>query len=60
MLLSAMLNMFKPNAVDTVNVIYNNIWREIMKKLSITKMANIIIDKRKAQKLTQAQLAEMS
>ena len=60
MLLSAMLNMFKPNAVDTVNVIYNNIWREIMKKLSITKMTNTIIDKRKAQKLTQAQLAEMT
>lgn len=60
MLLSAMLNTFKPNAVDTVNVIYNNIWREIMKKLSITKMANTIIDKRKAQKLTQAQLAEMT
>lgn len=60
MLLSAMLNMFKPNAVDTINVIYNNIWREIMKKLSITKMANTIIDKRKAQKLTQAQLAEMT
>lgn len=31
-----------------------------MKKLSITKMANTIIDKRKAQKLTQAQLAEMT
>ena len=60
MLLSAMLSTFKPNAVDTVNVIYNNIWREIMKKLSITKMANTIIDKRKAQKLTQAQLAEMT
>ena len=60
MLLSAMLNTFKPNAVDTVNVIYNNIWREIMKKLSITKMVNTIIDKRKAQKLTQAQLAEMT
>lgn len=60
MLLSAMLNTFKPNAVDTVNVIYNNIWREIMKKLAITKMANTIIDKRKAQKLTQAQLAEMT
>ena len=60
MLLSAMLNTFKPNAVDTINVIYNNIWREIMKKLSITKMANTIIDKRKAQKLTQAQLAEMT
>ena len=60
MLLSAILNTFKPNAVDTVNVIYNNIWREIMKKLSITKMANTIIDKRKAQKLTQAQLAEMT
>ena len=31
-----------------------------MKKLSITKMTNTIIDKRKAQKLTQAQLAEMT
>ena len=60
MLLSAILNTFKPNAVGTVNVIYNNIWREIMKKLSITKMTNTIIDKRKAQKLTQAQLAEMT
>ena len=31
-----------------------------MKKLSITKMANTIITRRKAQKLTQAQLAEMT
>ena len=31
-----------------------------MKKLSITKMANTIIAKRKEQKLTQAQLAEMT
>lgn len=31
-----------------------------MKKLSITKMANTIISKRKAQKITQAQLAEMT
>ena len=60
MLLSAIFNTFKSNAIDTVNVIYNNIRREIMKKLSITKMANTIIDKRKAQKLTQAQLAEMT
>ena len=60
MLLSAIFNTFKSNATDTVNVIYNNIRREIMKKLSITKMANTIIDKRKAQKLTQAQLAEMT
>ena len=60
MLLSAIFNTFKSNATDTVNVIYNNIRREIMKKLSITKMTNTIIDKRKAQKLTQAQLAEMT
>ena len=31
-----------------------------MKKLSITKMADTIIAKRKEQKLTQAQLAEMT
>ena len=31
-----------------------------MKKLSITKMADTIITRRKAQKLTQAQLAEMT
>lgn len=31
-----------------------------MKKLCITKMANTIISKRKAQKITQAQLAEMT
>ena len=31
-----------------------------MKKLSITKMADTIIAKRKEQKLTQAQLAKMT
>lgn len=31
-----------------------------MKKLSITKMADTIITRRKAQKLTQAQPAEMT
>ncbi|MBU5481553.1 nucleotide sugar dehydrogenase [Blautia sp. MSJ-19] len=31
-----------------------------MKKLSVTKMADTIVAKRKAQKLTQAQLAEMT
>ena len=44
--------------LGAINVINNNIWRLIMKKLSITKMSNTIISKRKELKMTQVQLAE--
>ena len=40
------------------NVINNIIWRAAMKKLSMTKMADTIISKRKELKMTQVQLAE--
>ena len=52
-------HLISSNAIDTIHIIYK-IWRGIMKKLSITKMADTIITRRKAQKLTQAQLAEMT
>lgn len=41
-------------------VIINDIRRFDMKKLSYKKMADTIIAQRKEQKLTQAQLAEMT
>ena len=44
--------------LGVINVINNNIWRLIMKKLSITKMSDTIIGKRKEAKMTQVQLAE--
>lgn len=44
--------------LGVINVINNNIWRLIMKKLSITKMSDTIISKRKEAKMTQVQLAE--
>ena len=40
------------------NVINNIIWRAAMKKLSMTKMADTIISKRKELKMTQKELAE--
>lgn len=46
--------------LGAINVINNNIWRLIMKKLSITKMSNTIISKRKELKMTQVQLAEVT
>ena len=52
-------HLISSNAIDTIHIFYK-IWRGIMKKLSITKMADTIITRRKAQKLTQAQLAEMT
>lgn len=44
--------------LGVINVINNNIWRLIMKKLSIPKMSDTIISKRKELKMTQVQLAE--
>lgn len=44
--------------LGVINVINNNIWRLSMKKLSITKMSDTIISKRKEAKMTQVQLAE--
>ena len=44
--------------LGAIIVINNNIWRLIMKKLSITKMSDTIISKRKEAKMTQVQLAE--
>ena len=46
--------------LGAINVINNNIWRLIMKKLSITKMSDTIISKRKELKMTQVQLAEVT
>lgn len=44
--------------LGAINVINNNIWRLSMKKLSITKMSDTIVSKRKEAKMTQVQLAE--
>lgn len=48
----------KKSILSIINVINNNIWRLTMKKLSITKMSDTIISKRKELKMTQVQLAE--